>query len=105
YEAHHLGEADRHDDEIGASHLERQPPYGVAAQAGDRRADRKTSELRPGLMNDRITDNLDLEAKRHERAGVCAYPEERHVTEAELPGVAEQQIEAHRSDDEDAGDD
>src|SRR5207253_3195801 len=44
-----------------------------------------------------------VEAEREQRAGVGADAEERGVAEAQLPGVAEQQVEADRRNDENAG--
>ena len=55
-------------------------------------------------MNDtEAAEQLDIEAERRQRAGIGADAEERDVAEAELAGIAEQQVEAHRGDDEDAG--
>ena len=51
----------------------------------------------------KIAEQSDIEAERRQRADIGADAEERDVAEAELAGEAEQQIEAHRADDEDAG--
>ena len=45
---------------------------------------------------------LDIEAERRQRARIGADAEERDVAQAELAGIAKQQIETHRRDDEDA---
>ena len=45
----------------------------------------------------------EIEAKRGQCADISPNAKERDMTEAELAGEAEQQIEAHRADDEDAG--
>ena len=44
-----------------------------------------------------------IETQRRQGADVSADAEEGDMAEAELAGEAEQQIEAHRADDEDAG--
>ena len=46
-----------------------------------------------------------LNPSETKRAGVGADAEERDVAERQLPGVAEQQVQAHGGDDENAGDD
>ena len=48
---------------------------------------------------------MDREAQRHQRRHIGADTEESDVTETELTGVAEQQIEAHCRDREDPRDD
>src|SRR5262245_18933182 len=45
---------------------------------------------------------MDLEPERNQRAGVGSDPEERDVSKRQLPGEAEQQIEAHGCDDKNA---
>src|SRR4029077_7287740 len=47
---------------------------------------------------------VDVETERGQRAGIGADAEERHVPEAELSGIAEQQVEPHPRDDKTAGD-
>ena len=59
---------------------------------------------RPWLVDHtNAADQLDIEPERNQRAGIGADPEERYMAETELPGIAKQQIEAHRGDDEYAG--
>jgi hypothetical protein len=48
---------------------------------------------------------LYAKAERKERACVGTDAEERDVPERKLAGVAEQQVQAHRGDDEDSGHD
>ena len=50
-------------------------------------------------------DQFDIKAERNQRAGVGADPEESDVAKAELSRIAQQQIEAHRRDDEYSGGD
>src|SRR6185436_15679019 len=49
--------------------------------------------------------HLHAKTQRKERAGIGADAEERDVPERKLAGVSEQQVQAHRGDDEDAGHD
>ena len=49
-----------------------------------------------------VVGQVHLEAERDQRARIGADAEERDVAERELAGEAEQQVEAHRRDDEDA---
>ena len=53
-------------------------------------------------MHGAYAEDRHVEAQRGERARVRADAEESDVTEAQLPGVAEQQVETHRGDREDA---
>ena len=59
---------------------------------------------RPGVTS-QVGQQVHLEAQRHQARDVGADAEEGDVAEAQLAGVAEQQIEAHGGDDEDAGHD
>jgi hypothetical protein len=103
---HHLGEADRHDDEVGAAHLEGEAADRPAGESCDRHRDQHGEPHRLGADADRDgVGQVHLEAERDERARIGADAEERHVAEGELAGEAEQQVEAHRRDDEDAHDD
>src|SRR5215468_3424825 len=54
-------------------------------------------------MHNAKSEHLDVEAERGQRAGIGTDAEERHMAEAELSGIAEQQVQAHRRDDENAG--
>src|ERR1700730_13102666 len=54
-------------------------------------------------MHNAKSEQLDVEAKGGRRAGIGADAEETHMAEAELPGISEQQVQAHRRDDENAG--
>src|ERR1043166_2880764 len=104
HHAHYFGKADGDDHEIGAAHPERELPYEKAEQTADhdRSAERNPYRLR--LDHERIRQaDVHVEAKREQRAGVGADAEKRRVAEAQLPGVAEQQVEADRRDDENAG--
>src|SRR5436305_1272264 len=79
-------EADRHQHEVGAAQLEREPPDGPARQPrGERRGGQGQPE-RPG------------KAQREQRGRIGADAEERRVAERELTRVAEQEIEAERQD-------
>ena len=79
-------------------------PISVAAHAGDDDADEEADDGGPRLVHHaKAAEQLDVEAERGQRAGIGADAEERHMAEAELSGIAEQQVQAHRRDDEDAG--
>src|SRR5262249_43165432 len=54
-------------------------------------------------MHNAKSEHLDVQAERGQRAGIGTDAEERHMAEAQLSGIAEQQVKAHRSDDENAG--
>src|SRR5262249_11141800 len=76
----------------------------VAAHAGNRDGDEETGDRGPRLVHHpQAAEQFHIEAERGQRADIGADAEERDVAEAELSGIAEQQIEAHRRDDEDAG--
>src|SRR5262249_46174269 len=81
-----------------------QPADGVAADAGDDDADEETRNGGPWLVHHaQAAEELDVETERGQRAGVSANAEEPHVAEAELSSIPEQQVQAHRRDDENAG--
>src|SRR5262249_33390834 len=54
-------------------------------------------------MHNVKSEQLDVEAEGGQRAGIRADAEESHVVEAELAGISEKQVQAHRRDDENAG--
>src|SRR6266436_717213 len=56
-------------------------------------------------MHNANSEQLDVEAKGGQRAAIGADAEESHMAEAQLPGIAEQQVQAHGRDDENAGHD
>ena len=100
----HLGKGNRHDHEIGAAHPKRQQPHEISAEARNDDGQHEADDRRPGIVNDAEAERqADIEAKRRQRADIGADAEECDMTEAELAGEPEQQIEAHRADDEDAG--
>ena len=102
----HLGKAYRDDDEVGAAHLERKAADRPAAQARHHRAEQHAEP--DGLGVDRnlpVGEQVHGKAERGEARRVGADAEEGDVAEAELAGIAEQQIEAHGGNDEDAGHD
>ncbi len=104
HQPHHLRERDGDDDEIGAAHPERQPADQITAQRRNRDRQHEADGRRPGIVHDmEATGHLHIEAERGQRADIGADAEERHMAETQLPREAEQQIEAHRCDDEDAG--
>jgi hypothetical protein len=98
-----LGEADRDDHEVGAAHFEGQAADRITAQSGDDHADEQADDGGPRLVHHAKSEHVHVEPERRQRAGIGADAEERHVTEAELPGIAEQQVQAHRRNDENAG--
>ena len=103
HQAHDLGEADGHDDEVGAADLERDPADQPAEEPGHQDAGQQADPHRARREHEGIAvGDLEVEAERDERAGVSADAEEGDVAEAQLPGIAEQQVEAHGRDDEDA---
>ena len=105
-QSHHLGEADRDDDEVGAAHLEGKPADEPAAGPGseDRGEDAAPHRLRRHREH-RSRHDVHAESERDQRAGVGADAEESDMTEGKLPRIAEQQVQAHGRNDEDAGDD
>ena len=100
----HLGKGNRHDDKIRAADAKRQQPHQIPAQRGDDDRQHEADNRRPWLVNHaQVKGQAGVETKRRQRADVSANAEECDVAETELAGEAEQQIEAHRADDEDAG--
>ena len=81
-------------------------PISIAAEARDHDAEQE-AERRPARARARRERPNKSTSKPREVSAldVGADAEERDVAEAELPGVAEQQVEAHRRDGENAGHD
>src|SRR5579875_148801 len=105
-EPHDLGEADRHNDEISAPNLERDPSDDPPGETGKNDAENEAQPGRMGIDGEReIIGELELEAERDQGTRIGTDAEEAHLAEIELTRIAEEQIEAHRRDDEDPGDD
>ena len=103
-EPHHFGKADADDDEIRSADPKRDAPDQPPAQSGDDDPAQKCEPDRlGGERNDDTGGEVKLEPEGHEGARVGPDSEERNVAKRQLPGEAEQEIEAHRRDDEDAG--
>src|SRR6266851_90051 len=86
----HLGEGERHHDEVHAGGSQAQP-------ADEERRQRRATEAE-GKRRGRV-EQAELVGESREEKG--RQPEERRVPEADEPGIPDQQIEAHG---EDAGD-
>jgi hypothetical protein len=83
HQPRHLGKADRDDDEIGATDLERQFADRVAAQTGDDHGHDKTDNRRPRRMhNGKAARQLDVESQRGQGAGIGANAKEGDMAEA-----------------------
>ena len=101
-----LGETHGDDHEIGSAHLEGNLADHPSAGARECNAQQHAEPNRLGFhAHLPVRQQVDLEPQGHEARDIGADAKERDVTQAELPRVAEQEIEAHGRDDEDAGDD
>ncbi|GJD80852.1 hypothetical protein NBEOAGPD_4095 [Methylobacterium gregans] len=102
-EPHDLREGDRDDDEVGAAHPEGEAADQPAAGAGRERREHEPDRRRPGLVHRAEAEaEIHVEAEARQRAHVGADAEEGDVAEAELPGEAEEQVQAHGADRQDA---
>ena len=106
HQTHHFGETDGDDDKVGAADAERELADDIAAHSRDQNGDDEAKPDRPRFVDHtNAADQFDIKAERNQRAGVGADPEESDVAKAELSRIAQQQIEAHRRDDEYSGGD